>query len=451
MLGDKQYELFQRCLNSYLTINKTEDWTILASSILSNIGEYSTLIDNVQDFEKIDIEKLTKILQDKNIFQIETPGDITRYEEIKRERCNEIIQNSDNVEEIKAAVLQKIYGHSLEYARVIIDKFGEDIEHIEDSDEKYYVMSLKQIMDIDQIDMLYQMYEECDEVGLIDKTLIDRCLKSKYAKLFNKDLYEPSEEMQIQYEDFESVIPIDDEEKRKEIYGELQKLKIYNAGNNFKMMVTSVAPFMENAPTDFKQDWNRPAVASQHFCASYIRQDSIKTIKIPYVCYGFTKMSEDALVLSGTHDIGSSGISNFVSNSYGAEKYYSPDTQIEKTDLYNEMDFRRVQNGKRKQPNYIVAFKRNGNIDNLEMVIKATKDWGGNIPIVIIDVDECEKEAQKQNQMQSEEQTITIQDMEENDTQVTAEERKEGISQIKQLYSKLKQLTTKRTGEDIEK
>ena len=53
--------------------------------------------------------------------------------------------------------------------------------------------------------------------------------------------------------------------------------------------------------------------------------------------------------------------------------------------------------------------------------------------------------------MQSEEQIITIQDMEENDSQVTAEERKEGISQIKQLYSKLKQLTTKRTGEDIEK
>lgn len=157
-------------------------------------------------------------------------------------------------------------------------------------------------------------------------------------------------------------------------------------------------------------------------------------------------MSEDSLVLSGTCDIGSSGISNFVSSTYQTEKYYSPDTQIEKTDQYNEMDFRRIQNGKRKQPDYIVAFKRKGKIANLEMILKAANDWKNTIPVVIVDVDKCEKNVEEKK----EEHIITLQDIEENDRQVTCQERKEGISQIKRLYTQIKQLTEKRQGGDNE-
>ena len=143
MLDDSQYEVFQRCINNYLNINKTEDWTVLANMILENIQEYSTLINNIKDFKKIDIEKLTKIIQDKNIFKIERIEDIEQYEKIKREKCNEIIKDRRNIEEVKEAILQKIFGHSLEFAKVIIGKFGEDIEKIEDSDEKDYIISLK--------------------------------------------------------------------------------------------------------------------------------------------------------------------------------------------------------------------------------------------------------------------------------------------------------------------
>lgn len=447
MLDDSQYEVFQRCINNYLNINKTEDWTVLANMILENIQEYSILINNIKDFKKIDIEKLTKIIQDKNIFKIERIEDIEQYEKIKREKCNEIIKDRRNIEEVKEAILQKIFGHSLEFAKVIIGKFGEDIEKIEDSDEKDYIISLKQIVNIDQMDMLQQIYTKCEEIELIDKTLIERGLKSKYAKLFNKDLYETSEEKKLNYDDFESIIPIENEEKKKKIYEQLQKLSLYKAGTSFKMIVTSITPFAKKEPSNFKEDWNRLEIASPHFCASYIRQDSIKTIKVPYVCYGFCNMSEDSLVLSGTCDIGSSGISSFVSSTYQTEKYYAPDTQIEKTDQYNEMDFRRIQNGKRKQPDYIVAFKRNGKIANLEMILKVANDWKNTVPVVIVDVDECEKNVEEQK----EEHIITIQDIEENDRQVTCQERKEGISQIKRLYAQIKQLTERRQGEDNER
>lgn len=71
-----------------------------------------------------------------------------------------------------------------------------------------------------------------------------------------------------------------------------------------------------------------------------------------------------------------------------SEKYYSPDNQINNTQGYNEMDYYRIQNGQRKQPDYIVVFRRNGKIENLDLAEKASKDWG-EMPIVVIDVNKC--------------------------------------------------------------
>lgn len=56
---------------------------------------------------------------------------------------------------------------------------------------------------------------------------------------------------------------------------------------------------------------------------------------------------------------------------------------------YNELDFARQQNGEKKQPDYILVFKRNGQISNLDEAKKAQLDWGGKLPIAVVDVDRC--------------------------------------------------------------
>lgn len=58
---------------------------------------------------------------------------------------------------------------------------------------------------------------------------------------------------------------------------------------------------------------------------------------------------------------------------------------------YNEIDIKREINGKKQIPNYIIAFKVNGKINNMEEAIKAAKDWNKEIPIVVIDVDKSLK------------------------------------------------------------
>ena len=45
------------------------------------------------------------------------------------------------------------------------------------------------------------------------------------------------------------------------------------------------------------------------------------------------------------------------------------------------------------------------------MILKAANDWKNTVPVVIVDVDECEKNVEEQK----EEHIITIQDIEEND------------------------------------
>ena len=57
--------------------------------------------------------------------------------------------------------------------------------------------------------------------------------------------------------------------------------------------------------------------------------------------------------------------------------------------LYNELDFLRQQNGEKKQPDYILVFKKDGQILNLDEAKKAQLDWDGKLPIVVVDVDKC--------------------------------------------------------------
>lgn len=111
-------------------------------------------------------------------------------------------------------------------------------------------------------------------------------------------------------------------------------------------------------------------------------------------------MEDDSLALSGASDIYSSGSQNgFVSNAMRNEKYYSPENQINNTTKYNEMDFYRFQKGERKQPDYIVVFREDGKIPNMEEAKKAQNQWG-KLPIVIIDKDKClEGERQKVEEM----------------------------------------------------
>lgn len=429
-LSDKQYKIFIKCINNYLQKNKTEEWTQLATYLLENIEQYSELINNIKNPNDVDITKLTKIMQDENIFSINNIEDIDNYEKIKKEKCDKIIQNSSDIQKVKEAVFQKLFGHSAKYAQIICDKYGEGINDIEECDEKYYVLSLMNILKTDDLKTLKNIYENCSEVEFIDKSLRERKIKNKYAQLLNENLFKPSEKNQI------NVTELLGENIQEKDFSQLNKIKLYNAGTDFRMIVTSVGALGYRDVDNFQKSWNRNEISSQNFCASYIRNDCIKTVRVVNLCYGFINMSDDTFALSGISDIGSSEKS-FYARAYGKEKYYSPDILIDKTDQYNEIDFRRIQGGEKKQPDYIVAFKRNGKIDNLEKILKASNDWDNKLPIVIVDCDECEK---TKSTFKKE---VKIDLFKKCYDETMASERSEIVNKMKQLYVTLECMNKK--------
>ena len=377
-LNEKKLKVLAKCIDTYMHNNDTEEWTVITNEILNNIscGQYDELIENIDNLDNTDINKLIKVLQAKNAFEIKCEKDLENFELIKQQRCDKLIQSSE-IGDKKLAVLEKLFGTDDGYAEILLRRYGQGIDSLPESEAKNFIKSIQMLVNCQSGEILEQIYNECEETVFIDKVGIERALKKEYAKLYNEGLFR-----------IENAVPI----------GE----NMYSAGTDFKMIITSLGPYSgKKSQSNYKDDWNRPKINSPHLCASYIRQDMMGTAWICDICYGFDCMREDSLVLSGPGDIYSSRDS-MISTSLLGEEYFVPDEQINHTCRYNEMDFKRIQGGEKKQPSYIVVFKQNGIIDNLKNAENASKDWGG-LPIVVIDKDEClESERNKVKQMEAE-------------------------------------------------
>ena len=380
-IEDIQKKIFYKCIDEYVKKTGDEEWTDLANEILKNLStnEYDLLLNNLEDINKLSKEDwlmLAKVLQGENLFKIDSIEQVRNFEEIRRKKCEEIMQDDFYfIEEKRNATIKKLFGIDMEAAEELIIKYGHDIDYIEDNEIKYFIKALKEIMKVEDPSVLKEIFDNCEYVDM-DRITIERYLKKEYAKLYNEGLYIPKKDDSVD-----------------------GQVNVFEAGVDFKMIITSVGAFIShNKKTNYKDDWNRPSIGYQHFCTSYIRNDMIGTAPINSICYGFIEMGDDSLLLSNSKDVYSQ--KGLVSKGSGS-RFYHPDTQIDRTVDYNEMDYKRIQNGKRKQPDYIVVFRENEKIDNWNEALKAQKQW--NIPIVIVDKDKClESERKKVKEMISE-------------------------------------------------
>lgn len=378
-LDSQELSLVSKCLDKYMEENETEEWTVLCERLLNNIDSYKELIssiENVDDLSDDNIARLTYILSQKNIYGLKDFTEINEFDQRQIDLANKLIRSEDMEQKREAIFLIK-FGQDLDEVKKIVRKYGACIDSIQDEDLKNYVKALSEIIKEISPEILDRIFNEVEPVQDVNGIMIERMLKSEYGKLYNEGLFSIASAKRVEeYGENVYEIPTDDN-------GRI---------SDFRMIITSIAPFFKNQPDNFFEDWNRPAITSQHFCCSYIRRDMLGKTDIPHLCYGFSEMDADSLMLSGHMDIFSSGRS-FVSEAKHDEEYLSPDEQINNTSSYNEMDYRRMQNGKKKLPDYIVVFRANGEIPNMETAQKASKQFeeatGKALPIVIVDEDKC--------------------------------------------------------------
>ena len=299
-LNEKKLKVLAKCIDTYMHNNDTEEWTVITNEILNNIscGQYDELIENIDNLDNTDINKLIKVLQAKNAFEIKCEKDLENFELIKQQRCDKLIQSSE-IGDKKLAVLEKLFGTDDGYAEILLRRYGQGIDSLPESEAKNFIKSIQMLVNCQSGEILEQIYNECEETVFIDKVGIERALKKEYAKLYNEGLFR-----------IENAVPI----------GE----NMYSAGTDFKMIITSLGPYSgKKSQSNYKDDWNRPKINSPHLCASYIRQDMMGTAWICDICYGFDCMREDSLVLSGPGDIYSSRDS-MISTSLLGEEYFVP-------------------------------------------------------------------------------------------------------------------------------
>lgn len=377
--NDHQYEIFYKSINYYTSKHNDFDWNNTAQQILAEI--YFGNIDNedwthyVTNINTVNMENLLYILLNGDVIGIKSQEDINNYHRFIFEKSAKQIKDKD-LDQKRDAIFLKGFGltdnsnmlrafrnQRKNGIRKIYYLYGEDIHLIENEELKGLFNFIKKVIECESPEELEEIYNNIVPTKL-DTYKLESLLKSEYLKLYNKLLLNPKTLQQ-------------------------NEEGLYDAGVDFNIITTSVGAYHSIRPENYKTDWNRPSLASPHFCASYIRNDMLGTAPVHNVLYGFSSMGANSLALSGAGDIYSHGTS-LVSKSENSEKYYGPEKQLYKSAQhnkfkYNEMDFKRIQDGVKKSPDYILVFRKDGIIDNIEEAKKASADWD-NLPIVVIDV-----------------------------------------------------------------
>ena len=299
---------------------------------------------------------------------------------------------------------------SSDFARRVIQEYGDKVEDIDDLDLKEFVEAViskddNVIIISDCLKNIADNVESIPEESRLNILALEKRLKQEYMKLYLPTLLSLKDCKQTGENIYE--LPIDEN-------GNVKK---------FNILLTSISAFRDTYEKidDYFDRWNKTDLTSLHFCASYIGREMLSMAPIPHVCFGFNQITEDSLLLSSYQDIGSSG-DKMASTSELIRHYCNPEHQIEMVEKgggkckcrRNEMDIRRNVNGQRIQPDYIVAFRTKGRINNIAEIYQAQKDFkqkGIDLPIIIVDRDKCleaekyeiEKMKKEYNQNPSEE------------------------------------------------
>jgi hypothetical protein len=379
-LDGTRLEILSRCLKNKDIINDLDSYEIILNQTLESISAetFNGLIndiDNRADLTDSDVKIFQQIIQNNNIFEINSLNDLRNYENIKSQKCDDWIK-SDSIDKKRLAVFEKIFGQESDFLNRLQMRFS-DVEEIENKNISQYIKCIREILQIDNPKVLEEFYNICSQQLEVEDVLIEQKIKKEYGNLFNKGL--------LKIEQCEEI-------------GE----NIYEAGTEFKMIVHQ----RRGSPDNYFDDWNREKSNSNNYiCASYIRSDMIATYEAGKLLYGFNELEPTTICGNSIEDAGTGNAMQNLTTPNNLINSVQIHNTGENENCYNELNYKRFNNGQRQQPSYIVVFRINGGIDKsiLNEAKKAQEQWNNELPIVVVDVNKCiEAERQKVEEMRKE-------------------------------------------------
>ena len=431
-LDKKTLKLIGKLVERYQQSNASSEWTYLFQNIFNNISEYEVLLGTIEK-EQINLldsrtlDNLINIMIDENSYNISNMEQTTEYQKIRSGKCKNVFESTDDFEEKIDMVLTSKYGISKKYVKDILEKYGEDIESIKDEKLKTFIKGLNYVYNMpnneESLKKLNAVMQNDSVASLsvsdgFNRLSLEYNLRKSYAELYiDEGLFSISDGLPVEHSsaNYENVYELPFNEDGVESFGIL--IHNIDVGLNTGGL----------GQEDCYKFWNRCEMNSPHICASYIRRDCIKSEGLNF---GFNNISNDDLVSISHTDSYSNNV-GFITEA--TDRYCNPNKLIRNTGVignkhgYNEIDIKRFtdRNGEieARQPDYIIVFKSDGTISNMERAQKVSEDFqrhtGRKLPILVIDKDKCrETEILKFVKMQLQYEKEPIEELENqiNDT-----------------------------------
>lgn len=339
-------------------------------------------------------------------FTINSISELRSFEKELLDFTNESINNfknqneysTDDINNIKTAILMRSYGIQLGYAKSIIAKFNLDGINF-DRDNNYISMyrSIYNIVNETDVSKLFQIYDNisnnCDfNLDYMTISLFENGMRDIFLRHLTNSTFKCNNE---NYEVQDGV-------------------KIYDAGTDFKVILTSVGAYKPEMETqlNYSQYWNSNSIRSHGNCCSLIANNNLSTATIRNICLGFSNFEDGMLLLSGSNDLNSTPTSRQINSQDHFGEFMSANSLIDNTRSdYNELVFERrnlssTRGHYKKNPDYVVMFEEliDNDVNNQELdeetkqllseqerikeiSLKAAQDF--DIPIVKINREKC--------------------------------------------------------------
>ena len=381
--------------------SKEYDTLQIVESILNNASNYKKMLSilDINSLSENELNNLIYVLQNENnIFNISSIEDL-KEKNFKRKKdayFRNIDNNLDNIDldSLKEAILESIYGISLERAKFISDRYSYDFDVLRKDglNEKIItiVENLNKIVnetDILKLKAIYQAKNDIPslETDFMSSLSLEASIRKEYAKMYSNTLYKVNEK------------DLSQNSKLNNVTYKGKKVEIYEPGDAFRMQIHALGAYNPDyqKPDNFKDDWLKPKIAYHGICTSYIANNEIATARQEHPILGFSNYEEKALLLAGNHDLGSNRANkSYATSNFKPYKFLPPKTMIDATrHNHNEMVIERIKQDSmsKRTPNYIVYIvddinnSNNFDINNrlYQENLQAAYDF--DIPIVVID------------------------------------------------------------------
>lgn len=354
-----------------------------------------------------DLDLLIFIFSNNNFdFNVNSISDLRGFENELLDFVNESMNNfknqsgysPDDINNIKSTILMRSFGIQLDYAKSILEKFN--LNGIEfDKDNNYISMyrSIYNVVNETDVNKLFTIYynisNNCEfsldymTISLFENGMRDIFLRHLTSSTFKCD----GNNYEIQ-----------------------DGVKIFDAGTDFKVILTSVGAYKPEMETqlNYSQYWNSNSIRSHGNCCSLIANNNLSTATIRNICLGFSNFEDGMLLLSGSNDLNSTPTSRQINSQDHFGKFMSANSLIDNTRSdYNELVFERrdlssTREHYKKNPDYVVMFEEliDNDVNNQELdeetkqllseqerikgiSLKAAQDF--DIPIVKINREKC--------------------------------------------------------------